>query len=95
VTEQFVEGVVSAEVDTESRRLVRKGTLGAETAAVPSEPVNVSWRLRGRGHLVGEDPKTLAKRLEDAYRDDVLTPEEKGLLDGAADQFGRRLSDEE
>jgi len=39
--------------------------------------------------------KTLAERLEDAYRDDALTPEEKGLLDDAANQFGSRLSDEE
>jgi hypothetical protein len=39
--------------------------------------------------------KTLAQRLEDAYRDDALTPEEKGLLDDAAKQFGSRLSDEE
>jgi hypothetical protein len=42
-----------------------------------------------------EGAKTLAERLEDAYRDDVLTPEEKGLLDDAANQFGRRLGDEE
>jgi hypothetical protein len=42
-----------------------------------------------------EPDKTLAERLENAYRDDVLTPEEKGLLDSAAKQFGRRLSDEE
>ena len=38
--------------------------------------------------------KTLAERLEDAYRDDALTPEEKGLLDDAANQFGSRLSHE-
>jgi len=43
----------------------------------------------------GERRKTLAERLDDAYRDDALEPEEKGLLDRAADQFGRRLSDEE
>jgi hypothetical protein len=42
-----------------------------------------------------EGGKTLAERLDDAYRDDVLSPEEKGLLDRAANQFGRRLSDEE
>jgi hypothetical protein len=95
MTEQIVEGVVSAEVDAESRRIVRKGTLGAETAAVPSEPSRAHWQLHGQGHLVGEGRKTLAERLDDAYRDDVLTPEEKGLLDRAADQFGHRLSDEE
>ncbi|HSK84962.1 MAG TPA: hypothetical protein VK902_16425 [Rubrobacter sp.] len=42
-----------------------------------------------------EGGRTLAKRLDDAYRDDALTPEEKGLLDDAANQFGSRLSDEE
>jgi hypothetical protein len=95
MTEQIVEGVVSAEVDTESRRIVHKGTLGAETAAVPSKPVNVKWHKTGQVRLIGEDHKTLAERLEDAYRDDALTPEEKGLLDDAANQFGSRLSDEE
>ena len=44
---------------------------------------------------VGERRKTLAERLDAAYRDDVLRPEEKGLLDDAANQFGRRLSDED
>jgi hypothetical protein len=95
MTEQIVDGVVSAEVDAESRRIVHKGTLGAETAAVPSKPVNVKWRKRGQVRLISEDHKTLAERLDDAYRDDVLEPEEKGLLDRAAKQFGRRLSDEE
>jgi hypothetical protein len=39
--------------------------------------------------------KMLAARLDDAYRDDTLKPEEKGLLDRAANQFARRLRDEE
>ena len=95
MTEQAVEGVVSAEVDTESRRIVRKGTLGAETATVPSRPANVKWRKRGQVRLIAEDHKSLGERLDDAYRDDALTPEEKGLLDSAANQFGRRLSGEE
>lgn len=43
----------------------------------------------------GERPKTLAERLDDAYSDNALSPEEKGMLDDAANQFGRRLSDEE
>jgi hypothetical protein len=95
MTEQIVEGLSRAEVDTKSHKLVRKGTLGAETAAIPSEPVNVLWQLHGQARFVGEVRKTLAERLEDAYRDDALTPEEKGLLDDAANQFGSRLSDEE
>lgn len=95
MAEQIVEGVVSVEVDAERRRLVRKGVLGAETAAVPSEPVNMLWKASGQGHLVGEGGKTLAERLNDAYRNDVLEPEEKELLDRAANQFGRRLSDED
>jgi hypothetical protein len=42
-----------------------------------------------------ERRKTLAERLEDAYRDGALSQEEKGLLDDAANQFGSRLSHEE
>jgi hypothetical protein len=95
MTEQVVEGVNSAEVDVEHHRIVQKGKLGAETATVPSEPVNVRWQIRGQGHLVGEGRKTLAERLDVAYRDDTLEPEERGLLDRAADQFGRRLRDKE
>ena len=52
MTEQAVEGVVSAEVDTEHRTIVLKGRLGAETAAVPSEPVNVLWKASGQGHVL-------------------------------------------
>lgn len=92
MTEQVV-GVVSAVVDTKSRRIVRKGTLGAETSAVPSEPVNVIWKASGQGHLVGERPKTLTERLNDAYRDDNLEPEEREFLDLAREHFSR-LDDE-
>jgi hypothetical protein len=95
MTERVVEGVISAEVDAEHHRIVPKGKLGSETAAIPSRPVNVLWQIHGQGHLVGEGRKTLAERLDDAYGDHGLTPEEKGLLDDAANQFGSRLSDEE
>jgi len=91
MTEQIVEGVISAEVDTRNRTIVPKGALGAETAATPSEPVNVLWKASGQGHLVGDRPKTLAERVGEAYNYE-LKPEEKGLLDRAAGQFGRRLS---
>ena len=40
-----------------------------------------------------EIPVPLAERLDEAYRDDALTPEERELLDDAANQFGSRLSD--
>lgn len=56
MTEQ-VEGVFSAEVDTESCRIVRKGTLGAETSVIPSEPINVIWRASGHGRLISEPPQ--------------------------------------
>jgi hypothetical protein len=93
MTEQVVEGVNRAEVDAEHHRIVPKGKLGAETAANPSKPINVLWQIHGQGHLIGEGRKTLAERLEAAYRDDALTPEEEGLLDDAANQFGSRLND--
>jgi hypothetical protein len=48
MTEQIVEGVISAEVDAERRRIVLKGKLGAETSAVPPAPINVLWRLHGK-----------------------------------------------
>ncbi len=95
MTEQIVEGVISAEVDVERHRIVPKGKLGAETSAVPSEPISVHWQLEGQGHLVGEGRKTLAERLNEAYNDHNLGPEEEGLLDRAANQFGYRLSNEE
>ena len=47
---------------------------------------------RTRFRLIQPD-KPLAERLEDAFRNDALTPEEKGMLDDAANQFGSRLSD--
>jgi hypothetical protein len=94
MTEQFVEGVVSAEVDAERQRIVQKGPLGAETSAVPPEPVNLTWKKRGQGRLIGEHPKTLAERISEAYTDG-LEPGEKELLDHAAEQFGRRLTNEE
>ena len=37
--------------------------------------------------------KTLAERINEAYRDE-LEPKEKELLDRAAEQFGRRLRNE-
>jgi hypothetical protein len=60
MTEEIVEGVVSAEVDTVSRRIVPKGTLGAETSAVPPEPVNLAWKKRGQGYLIGKQPSWAA-----------------------------------
>jgi hypothetical protein len=38
--------------------------------------------------------KTLAERVDEAYKD-KLDAEEKELLDRAAEQFGRRLSSQE
>lgn len=87
MTEQIVEGVVSTEVDTEGREIV------PNTATVPSRPVNVIWQASGQVRLIGEQPKTLAERVREAYRN-RLQPEEKELLDRAATQFGSRLSNE-
>ncbi len=71
MAEQTVEGIFSAEVDPERRRLVPKGTLGAETAAIPSEPVNVLWKASGQGHLIGEHPKSLTERFNEAYDEEA------------------------
>lgn len=90
MAEQVVDGVVSAEVDTKGRKIVPKGMLGAQTSAVPSEPVNVLWKASGQGRLIGDRPKTLAERVRESYKH-PLEPEEKELLDHAAEQFGQRL----
>jgi transcription antitermination factor NusA-like protein len=47
--------------------------------------------------LAGEEYENtrLTERLNEAYQDYELEPEEKELLDLAAEQFGRRLSGEE
>jgi hypothetical protein len=88
MTEQIVEGVVSAEVDTEGREIV------PNTATVPSRPVNVIWQASGQVRLIEERPKALAERVREAYQGG-LEPKEKELLDRAAEQLGRRLSGEE
>ena len=92
-----VMGVVSAEVDQTNQRIVQKGTLGAETSGASARKVVISWSMRdatGRARFIEEQPRTLAERLDEAYKDE-LTPEEKGLLDRAAGQLGRRLSGQE
>jgi hypothetical protein len=59
MTEQ-IEGVVSAEVDAASRTIIPKGTLGAETSPVPTEPVNLAWTKRGEGYLIGKQSSSSA-----------------------------------
>lgn len=93
MTEHIVDGVVSAEVDTKSRRIVYKGTLGAETAAVPSEPVNVLWKASGQGHLVGERQKTLTERWNEAYDEDARREDEE-FVENVKRYQRKRLSDE-
>jgi hypothetical protein len=77
MTEQVVEGVVSAEMDKETHRLVPRGMLGAETAAVPAEPVNVLWKARGQGHLIGQRPKSLTERFNEAYDEEARREDEE------------------
>ena len=77
MTEQVVEGVVSAEVDTESRRIVPKGPLGAETSAVPAKPIKLTWEKSGEGSLIGERPKTLTERFNEAYDEDARREDEE------------------
>jgi hypothetical protein len=88
MTEQ-IEGVLSAEVDAERRRIVPKGPLGAETSAIPSKPVNANWRTSGQGRLI----RSLSERLDEAYRDDELEPVEREFLELTREHFSR-LDDE-
>lgn len=95
MTEQIVESVISAEEDAEHyRKLVPKGRLGEETSVVPSEPISVSWRIHGQGHLVGENRKTLVERLNEAYSDE-MEPEEREFLELAKESYRRQLIAEE
>jgi hypothetical protein len=89
MNKQTVEGVVSAEGDTGRRRIVPRSKLGAETAAVPSEPVTVLWKASGQGHLIGARPKTVNERLNEAYRDDELEPQEREFLNLTREHFSR------
>lgn len=60
MTEQ-IEGVLSAQADTEGSRIVPEGILGARTSTIPSQPVNVIWKKEsGEGHIIGEHSKTAA-----------------------------------
>jgi hypothetical protein len=96
MTEQIVEGVVSAEVDTESSTIVPKGTLGAETSGASPQKIFVSWSISGRTgqeHLIDGSPKTLTERLSEAYSGDDLEPEEREFLDLTREHFSR-LDDE-
>jgi hypothetical protein len=62
----------------------------ASTTTLQSDAFKVT-RMRP----IGEGSKRpLAERVKDAYKHG-LEPEEKVLLDGAAGQFGHRLSSEE
>jgi hypothetical protein len=83
MTEQTID-VVSGDVEVTPSRSDAVPTAATEGARIGETQFRVVRR-----------DKSLAERLEDAYRDDVLGPEEKELLDRAANQFGRRLSDEE
>ncbi len=90
MTEQIVEGMIRAKVDTERRRIVPKDELDAETVAVPSKPVNVIWQVQsGQVRLIGEQSKSVTERLNEAYRDDELEPQEREFLDLSREHFSR------
>ena len=63
------------------------------TAAIPTTAVEGARIGETQFRIVRRD-KTLAERVEEAYGHG-LEPEEKELLDRAAEQLGRRLSNEE
>ncbi len=79
-----------------------------EAAVEPKKEVTIQYREKVTGspqaiiHLHADfrevapqhGGKTLTERINESY-DDELEPEEKELLDHAAEQFGRRLSSEE
>jgi hypothetical protein len=64
-------------------------TIAATTTLQPGNVTVTHMRRVDRG-----GKKTLAERVREAYKYD-LEPEEKELLDHAAEQFGRRLGTQE
>jgi hypothetical protein len=92
MTEQVMGGVVSAEVDQANQRIVERGTLGAETSGASPQRISTSWNLRG---TTGEErfiegrPKTITERLNEAYQDDDLEPEEREFLELSREHFSR------
>ncbi len=91
MTEQVV-GVLSAEVDTESRTIVPKGTLGAETLGASSPKVFISWHLRGATgteRFIDDRPEAITERLNEAHRDNDLEPEEREFLELTREHFSR------
>ena len=95
MTEQVM-GVVSAEVDPDTHEFAPTGTLGAETSGDSLQRRQVRWVLRGatgKERFIGESPKTLAERVNEAYRDDYLEAEEQEFLELTREHFSR-LDDE-
>jgi hypothetical protein len=95
MTEQTT-GVVSAEVDQANQRIVRKGILGAETSGASSQRIFTSWTLKGatgRERFIDGSAKTIGERLNEAYRDDDLEPEDREFLELSREHFSR-LDDE-
>src|SRR5829696_7385381 len=73
MTEQMV-GVVRAEVDAESHRIVPKDRLGANTSGMSSEPVNIRWKKEGQGHLITDGFISELSKLYE-YRGDASVVE--------------------
>jgi hypothetical protein len=93
MTEQ---AMVSAEVDTKRHKIVPKSVLGAETSSASLPRVFISWNLSGttgKERFIEERPKTLTERLNEAYHDDELEPEEREFLELSREHFSR-LDDE-
>jgi hypothetical protein len=93
MTTEQVKGVISAEVDTTSCRIIRKGLLGAETSAGPSKPINVIWKASGQGYLIGKYPKTLTERFNEVHDEDAER-EDAEFLAQLKHYHSRRFSDE-
>jgi hypothetical protein len=94
MSEQIVEGVVSAEVDEANERIVEKGMLGEETAG--ARRVFISWSMQdaaGKAHFIEEQPKTLTERFNESYDDDARREDEE-FVKNLKRYHRRRFSDE-
>jgi hypothetical protein len=87
MTEQMVTNVGKATVEPEKEVLIQYSD---KVTGSPQAIISLHADFR---EVAPQHGKKLTERINEAYGDE-LEPEEKELLDHAAEQFGRRLGSE-
>jgi hypothetical protein len=89
MTEQMVTNIGRATVEPKKEVVIQYGT-----KVTGSPQAMIALRADFREVAPRDGSKTLTERVNEAYGDE-LESEERELLDHAAEQFGRRLANEE